>query len=143
MGNRAIITTKDKRLGVYFHWNGSRDSVEAILAYCKLKCYRSPDVDASGWARFCQVAGNFFGGCYSLSIDEYAKWGNDFLKNLDNGVYIIEEWNIVGRERLCESFKEEDGKNLLDLLLEINNFQHPDEQLAVKELEEYANNMLQ
>lgn len=31
MGNRAIITTKKRDLGVYLHWNGGRDSVGAFL----------------------------------------------------------------------------------------------------------------
>ena len=45
MGNRAVIT-KDRDLygiGVYLHWNGGRDSVEAFLAYCDLKRYRGND----------------------------------------------------------------------------------------------------
>lgn len=28
MGNRAVITTSDKKMGIYLHWNGGRDSVE-------------------------------------------------------------------------------------------------------------------
>ena len=40
MGNRAIITTKkdfdNNGIGVYLHWNGGRDSVQAFLTYCKL-----------------------------------------------------------------------------------------------------------
>lgn len=31
MGNRAIITNKEKKVAVYLHWNGGRDSVEAFL----------------------------------------------------------------------------------------------------------------
>ena len=41
MGNRCVITTPKRELGVYFHWNGGRDSVEPLLAYCKLKGYRT------------------------------------------------------------------------------------------------------
>lgn len=26
MGNRAVITTPDKKMGVYLHWNGGRDN---------------------------------------------------------------------------------------------------------------------
>ena len=26
MGNRAVITTEKKDLGIYLHWNGGRDS---------------------------------------------------------------------------------------------------------------------
>ena len=48
MGNRAVITTRKAGVnpansdatGVYLHWNGGRDSVEAFLAYCKLKQFR-------------------------------------------------------------------------------------------------------
>ena len=43
MGNRAVITTEDKQLGVYVHWNGGRSSIEAFLTYCKLKEYRTPE----------------------------------------------------------------------------------------------------
>jgi hypothetical protein len=35
MGNRAVITTEQKRIGVYLHWNGGLDSVEGFLTYCK------------------------------------------------------------------------------------------------------------
>ena len=35
MGNRAVITTPDKKIGVYLHWNGGRDSVEGFLQTCK------------------------------------------------------------------------------------------------------------
>ena len=72
MGNRAVITTSEfmnlhediqfsNELGVYLHWNGGRDSVTAFLTYCKLKGYRPPETDCYGWARLCQVIGNFFG----------------------------------------------------------------------------------
>ncbi len=40
MGNRAVITTEDKQMGVYLHWNGGRDSVEAFLDYCDLQGFR-------------------------------------------------------------------------------------------------------
>jgi len=97
MGNRAVITTEEKRIGVYLHWNGGRDSVEAFLHYCELKGYRSPSQDCYGWARLCQVIGNYFGGTLSIGIDEYSRLDTD---NWDNGVYIIggeSGWEIVGR----------------------------------------------
>ena len=61
MGNRAVITTEDKQIGIYVHWNGGRESVETFLAYCDMKNYRPPETDCYGWARMCQVIGNFFG----------------------------------------------------------------------------------
>jgi hypothetical protein len=65
MGNRAVITTEEylkdeNTLGIYVHWNGGRDSVEAFLTYCKLKQYRTPEDDCYGWARLCQTICNFF-----------------------------------------------------------------------------------
>ena len=59
MGNRAVIATREKKIGVYLHWNGGRDSVEGFLTYCKLKGYRCPEKDNYGWARLCQVKNKF------------------------------------------------------------------------------------
>lgn len=102
MGNRAVITNSkaydvasSTDLGVYLHWNGGRDSVEAFLKYCELKGYRSPDVDCYGWARLCQVIGNFFGGALSVGIDKCCNLDCD---NWDNGTYIIKGWKIVDRK---------------------------------------------
>lgn len=104
MGNRAVIINKKdmlgkkkinpNQIGVYLHWNGGRTSVEGFLKYCDLKGYRTPDSDCYGWARFCQVVGNFFGGGLSLGIDRAE---NLDCQNYDNGTYIIEGWKIVGR----------------------------------------------
>ena len=123
MGNRAVITTKDKRIGVYLHWNGGRDSVEAFLLYCKMKGYRCPENDCYGWARLCQVIGNFFGDGLSIGIDEYSKLDTD---NGDNGVYIIENWEIVDRE--FYSGPEQDTYSLEEALLSINASQPETEQ---------------
>jgi hypothetical protein len=95
MGNRAVIATTNKDLGIYLHWNGGRDSVEAFLAYCERQGYRSPGSDNYGWARLCQVIANFFGGGLCIGIDKYEKLDRD---NGDNGVYFIEGWKIVGRK---------------------------------------------
>lgn len=143
MGNRAVITASkalDVRgssdIGVYLHWNGGRDSVEGFLTYCKIKGYRAPDSDNYGWARLCQVIGNFFGGDASLGIDKCHCLDCD---NFDNGVYIIKGWEIVGRQFF--KGREQDNYDLLDLLRAINEAQPekervPDEKLvaAVEEV---------
>ena len=136
MGNRAVIATKNKDIGVYLHWNGGRDSVEAFLAYCKLKGYRYPEDDCYGWARLCQVIGNFFGGGLSLGIDKYDSLD---LDNWDNGVYIIEKWEIVGRE--FKHGAEQYEYDLLKMLKDINQAQPKEEQLDEKILEEYVNSL--
>ena len=125
MGNRAVITTRSKDIVVYFHWNGGRDSVEAFLKHCKLKGYRPPELDCYGWARLCQVIGNFFGGELSIGIDKYDKLDKD---NGDNGVYIIENWNIV--DRLFISWPEQHEYDLIGMLKSINNAQPEKERLS-------------
>lgn len=100
MGNRAVITTNENfvndGIGIYLHWNGGRDSVEAFLGYCKAQGYRSLTDDPSyGFARLAQVIGNFFGGGASVGINKVSCLDCD---NGDNGVYIVDGWDIVDRE---------------------------------------------
>ena len=51
--------------------------------------------DNYGWARLCQVIANFFGNGLSVGID---KLENVDCDNGDNGMYIIKDWEIIGRE---------------------------------------------
>lgn len=133
MGNRAVITTEDKKIGVYLHWNGGRDSVEAFLTYCKIKDFRSPETDSYGWARLCQVIANFFGGDgLSIGIDEFDKLDCD---NHDNGVYIIKNWEIIGREYAPE--REQKGYNLLKSIKFINSKQPENMQITDEQIENY------
>lgn len=103
MGNRAVITTqqawmcKENNLGIYLHWNGGRDSVEAFLTYCKMKGYRSPESDTYGWAALVTVISNFFGAeGMSIDIDIVSRLDTT---NTDNGVYIIKNWKVTERIR--------------------------------------------
>lgn len=125
MGNRAVITTKDKRVGIYLHWNGGRDSVEAFLAYCKLRGFRSPETDCYGFARLAQVICNFIGGDLSIGVDTLDKLDCD---NGDNGLYIIEDWTIIGREFM--NSREQQEYDLKDMLIAINNAQPNADRLA-------------
>ena len=100
MSNIAVITTKENfennGVGIYLHWNGGRDSVEAFLEYCKRKGYRPPEQDCYGWAALSNVISNFFGGSgMSVGIDCVNYLDCD---NWDNGVYIIENWEIIDRK---------------------------------------------
>lgn len=96
MGNRAVITTNKSLndVGVYLHWNGGRDSVEAFLAYCDLKGYRKPEEDSYGYAMLINVITNFFGDGLSCDVGNCEHLDTD---NGDNGVYIIKDWRIVNR----------------------------------------------
>lgn len=102
MGNRAIITTRERKIGLYLHWNGGRDTVEPLLRYCELQGYRPPSSDSYGWARICQVVGNFFGGTLSVGIGPYTDDAS--MDPGDNGIYVIEGWRIV--ERLTTEYDE-------------------------------------
>ena len=129
MGNRAVITSKENfennGIGIYLHWNGGRDSVEAFLKYCELKGYRSPTSDNYGWARLCQVIGNFFGGSTSIGIDVVNNLDCD---NWDNGVYIIEGWEIVDRK--YNRYEEQMNYKLEDMLMDIDNSMPEGERLG-------------
>ena len=130
MGNRAVITTKENMdnngIGVYLHWNGGRDSVRAFLKYCELKGYRAPSEDNYGWARLCQVIGNFFGGTGSLGIDTVNHLD---CNNWDNGVYLIEGWEIVGR--MYFDGEEQDYYELIKMLRSINDCMPESERITI------------
>lgn len=130
MGNRAVITTKDNfrnnGVGIYLHWNGGRDSVEAFMKYMELRMFR-PASSCYGWARLCQVIGNFFGGGLSLGI---GKVGELDINNGNNGVYIIAEdkWEIIDRKYFDGI--EQNKYPMLDMLLAIDGAQPVNEQLG-------------
>ena len=134
MGNRAVINTEivwdcpAYHLGVYLHWNGGRDSVQAFLTYCKLKGYRTPESDCYGWARLCQVIGNYFGGRCSVGIDIVSALDKE---NWDNGVYIIKDWEIIGRQYMRNP--EQNNYPLLDMLQEINEAQPEKERIEISQ----------
>ena len=135
MGDRAVISNKNKNLGVYLHWYGYREFVESVLAYCDLKQYRNPDVDDEyGWARLCQVLGNTLGGTTSLGIGRFDRMDTD---NWDNGTYIIEGWDI--NEGLYQQYEDAKMKDsMFENLKYINEKQPKDEPLKDEELKAFA-----
>lgn len=160
MGNRAVITTnnnlgevgysdkvkhyysdgvdlqdrKDK-VGIYLHWNGGRDSVQAFLVYCNIKGYRDPAEDNYGMARLIQVISNFFGGSNSIGVDTLNHLDCD---NYDNGVYIIGPgWQII--DRVYFEGQEQNGYDMLNMLQSINKAQPEKERLNEEELLEAYN----
>jgi hypothetical protein len=131
MGNRAVIATEAKDIGVYVHWNGGRDSIEAFLKYAELRGFRPPEKDSYGWARLTQVIANFFGGDLSIGVGKYDTLDTN---NYDNGVYLIKDWHIVGRENLVGD--EQDEHDLLDMLLSIDKAQPKRDRLGEKLIKE-------
>lgn len=137
MGNRAVITIKkatNKTTGIYLHWNGGVESVEAFLTYCDMKGFRSPDTDCYGFAYLSTVIGNFFGDGLSLGVDRIECLDTD---NYDNGVYYIEDWQIVSR-----SYKEEplctDKSGLYEALVMINDCQGEKIKVSKQTIIEYC-----
>lgn len=136
MGNRAVIasaTEKEKGIGIYVHWNGGVESVEAFLAYCEMKEFRAPTEDCYGWAYLTTVIGNFFGDGLSVGIDLCDNLDTDS----DNGVYYIDGWKIVGRSYNGRPL-ESDKSQLYIRLLGINEAQSEDIRVSDKVIKEYC-----
>lgn len=114
MGNRCVITTPQRKVGLYLHWNGGRDTVEPLLRYCELKGYRPPSSDEYGWARLCQVMGNFFGGTTSIGIGAYTT--DERMDPGDNGIYVVAGWEIVDRVGLYDGFSEQEEYGFDEML---------------------------
>lgn len=126
MSNSAIVKPANSKIGVYLHWNGGVDSVTAFLEYCKLKGYRNLSVDASyGLARFTQVVANYFGGDSSIGL-QYVADDNDG-RYLDNGIYVVEGWDVVKR---IGSTCGREGYDLKEFLKDIDEKQPQGEQLG-------------
>ena len=124
MGNRAVITTKENfennGVGIYVHYCGDLESIEAFLTYCKIIDARQPEDDDYGWATLSRVIGNYFGGTTSIGINVVNKLD---IFNSDNGTYIIKDWQIVDRyysEGLKSNITYEE---LIDKLLDIDSCQ--------------------
>ena len=94
MGNRAVLEFEEcPGIGIYLHWHGGRDSIEAFVEYCHRRGFRGDDY---GVARLTQVIANTFGGDLSVGVAMLDQLDCD---NRDNGVYKIrlEDWTITGR----------------------------------------------
>lgn len=131
MGNRAVITTRENfennGVGVYLHWSGDRNSVEAILKYCELKGYRKPTDDCYGWAYLCGVITNYFGDGLSCGIDTINNLDCD---NWDNGVYIIDGWQIVDR-KFFNGNEKPDCDMLAEMIIKLDKRMPADMQIGI------------
>ena len=103
MGNRAIITTPDNRVGIYVHWNGGIESVLGFTNAAKVLGVRSPESDPSYFlARLGQIIGNFFGGTTSVGFVS----DDEFGIGDDNGVWVVHGFDDVRQNsgRYCREF---------------------------------------
>lgn len=141
MGNRAIITNREKKIAVYMHWNGGRDSVEAFLEYCKIQGYSSGEY---GISRFVQTVANFFGGQSSIGVLPYTGDRKMAGYGSDNGVYVVDNWEIVDRVYPREPFGEQANYDMAEMLEAIDDAQPENVRLGkVLEAEEIDTNDLE
>ena len=124
MGNRAVITTKENfennGVGIYVHYCGDLESIEAFLTYCKIIGARQPEDDDYGWATLSRVIGNFFGDTTGIGINVINQL--DTI-NSDNGTYIIKDWQVVDRYYSKGLKSNITSEELIDKLLDIDNCQ--------------------
>ena len=115
MGNRATLKFQDEtnQPNIYLHWNGGRASVQAFLNVAKAMELRA---DSYGVARMCQIIGNFFGGNLSLGCS------NNLEDYSDNGIYLIKDFEIVGREKFKgeEEINEKKTKSMTNFILDLH-----------------------
>ncbi len=111
MGNRAVITTEDKTIGVYFHWQGGYDFVYPLLQFCSDIGIPSPEKNpVLGFGAIANIMRAFNTPTKQLfyipsfvmdslvddvEINLYERLDCD---NHDNGVvYVIKNWKIIKR----------------------------------------------
>jgi len=124
MVDKAVITYWDNldpknsiRKGIYLHKKGGRKRVEAFLIYGKLQelknTYKSQfDIETLAWLINNAMCVGFYKFC---EVDETRNLNCD---NGDNGVYLVKDWEIVGRKYETKSFY--DSFDLLEFLISID-----------------------
>jgi len=114
MGNRAVIEFKDYDLGIYFHWNGGRDSIESFL---KIARVLKLEFNIDGFSKFSELFSKFPVSANGVKLQPLKFLD---LDNYDNGVYVVYNWEIIDRKfkRNKEQFhidQDEMFQHLLEL----------------------------
>jgi hypothetical protein len=112
MGNRAVIAINeynDDAIGIYLHWNGGRDSIEAFLLAAKEIMQDRLGDETYGAARLVQCITTFFTGNLSVGL---AKCKNLDCENFDNGVYVVDTRTMEIIDRHHHSGEEQGVHNI-------------------------------
>lgn len=151
MSNSGIIAFKDHGTALGLRWNGGRDSVEAFLEYARLKGL--PWRKESATASLATIITNFFGNdgrTLSLiprdvtndalpSDAGFVRTHDDLLDAYDNGLYVVNGWRIVQREKPDwgndHVYIEQDEYDRVEMLKTIDQAQPEDQQLTAAFLE--------
>ena len=137
MSENAAIVSKNSNLYLYLHWYGEECEVRGLLEYCRDRGFRTPDFNDYGWARLCQVAANYVDdsglGC---GIGSFESLESLVKSGFDNGIYVIDGWDIIDRKFASQRDEEVDYFNEADPLAikliecEIDSHQPPSQQLG-------------
>lgn len=129
MGNRALIIGKGASVGIYLHWNGGRDSVEAFLRWAELS--QLPSIENRGEIALAAVIANFFGNDgNSISLETVDPANLADSAPYDNGVYVVEGHKIV--ERVKAPDFEQRQYDLTEMLILIDGRQPESDQLGAQ-----------
>ncbi|MEW6889253.1 hypothetical protein [Trueperella pyogenes] len=149
MGNRATLVFKNTPFIIQLQWNGGRDSIEGFLTYARLKklypgvlhSSETKWTDIAPFTRFTTILTNFFGNSglhvYPLYYPPTVPTDPKFLNEIcdgDNGTYLIENWQIVGRYGIPEGFQEQNHHPLADFLRAVNNAQPEEDRLTEEQI---------
>lgn len=111
MGNRAVMTfgKGNSKIGIYLHWNGGIESVEAFLKAGRTLKLRAND-ESYCVARMCQIIGNYMGdSVLSLGVGHPDTMDRN---NGNNGEYLIgDDLTIVGRKYAPKGEKIDQAKS--------------------------------
>lgn len=101
MGNRCVITNKEKSKAIYQHWSGGRDSIEPLLRVARIL--------GGGFDKLSEISYKVFDG-EKISYEEAD------TDNGDNGVYIVnDDLEIIGREYM--QYAEQREHDPLEMVL--------------------------
>lgn len=107
MGNRAVITKLGSEKGIYLHWNGGMDSVKPIVWFAHNFIKDEEELDAIN--SVCKFYG--LNTCY----DNVNKLDCD---NYDNGVYLVDNGEIIGR--VYNHGEEQDNYDFNEFVCSLN-----------------------
>lgn len=128
MGNRGFIAPEGGKVGIYLHWNGGRDSVEAFLEYAKLA--RLAPLGVTEYDRIglgsltglVTVITNFFGNNGGdARLEGFSRANPEQTGATDNGIYVVKGFDIVDRIILSEGpFFEQRSHDTKEMLKAID-----------------------
>lgn len=125
MGNQAIIVGENSNIGLYLHWNGGMDTVKPLLDYCALIAPQGglgERFHNSGLTIITTVMSNFFGNDGG-NVDVVSVSGNKSDIPYDNGIYVVDGWEIVERRRKNGQTTEQDSYDYKEVMRTLDSRQ--------------------